>query len=267
MFAPQRAHRLTASSSYAEDEARREWRSAPSRRVRVHLQELLDRFVETRPDLAVLDAGCGSSPALALPPNARRTGLDVSARQLERNVELDEKILGDLQETRFPADRFDVILCWTVLEHLHDPRRALDNLVHALAPGGLLILGVPNVLSVKGLLTKLTPLQFHVWCYWAIHGSTVAGHDDVGPFPTFLRMAISPRSLRRYGARNNLTLLHIGTYEGGMQRRARARFGLTGTRWRVIRMGTLAATLGVIDPAATEVAAVMQKNAGAPRHG
>ena len=156
------------------------------------------------------------------------------------------------RSTRCPPGASTSILCWTVLEHLHDPRRALDNLVQALAPGGLLVVGFPNLLSLKGLVTKFTPLQMHVWFYKNVLGNQTAGEDDAGPFPTHLRISISPPGLHRYAVRNNLTMLHLRTYEAAMQRRERAGRGIVGVRWRILRAGTIAATLGVIDPAATE---------------
>jgi len=129
--------------------ASRDWISGPWANVHRRLQELLDQFVTDQRTLAVLDAGCGSSSAFSLPSSARRSGIDISARQLERNVELHERIVGDVQEHVLPAGRFNVVLCWDVLEHLRDPQRALDNLVQSLAPGGLLVIGLPNVLSPR----------------------------------------------------------------------------------------------------------------------
>jgi 2-polyprenyl-3-methyl-5-hydroxy-6-metoxy-1,4-benzoquinol methylase len=241
--------------------ASREWISAPWAIAHRRIQGRLDEFSADRATLVVLDAGCGSSSAFSLPSRAHRVGIDVSARQLERNLDLHERIVGDVQEHALPAGRFDVVLCWDVLEHLPDPHRALDNLVQALAPAGLLVIGLPNVLSPKGLVTKFTPLRFHTWFYRSFHGAPAAGHDDVGPFPTHLRMAISPARLRRYALGHDLALLHLGTYEGPMQRRARARLRVAGIPWRMLRAGTLAATLGAIDPAATDVVAVMQRSA------
>ena len=245
-------------------ESARAWRSGPATAVRDRVQELIDASAAAHTPLEVLDAGCGSSARFSLPASARRTGIDISPLQLERNHELDEKILGDVQEYRLPAGRYHLIICWTLLEHLPEPKRALDNLVAALAPDGLLVVGVPNVLSTKGLVTKFTPLKAHVWFYRKIHGSTVAGHDDLGPFPTYLRMAISSRGLQRYAERSGLAMPFLATYEGAMQRRARARFGVVGMRWRAIRAAIIAATLGTIDPAATEVVAVMQRSASPP---
>lgn len=41
------------------------------------------------------------------------------------------------------SDGYDVVVCEQVLEHLHQCRSALDELIRVLRPGGLLIVGVP----------------------------------------------------------------------------------------------------------------------------
>jgi 2-polyprenyl-3-methyl-5-hydroxy-6-metoxy-1,4-benzoquinol methylase len=41
-------------------------------------------------------------------------------------------------------NRYDVIFCTEVLEHLEKPHVALANLVAALNPGGILVLTVPD---------------------------------------------------------------------------------------------------------------------------
>jgi len=46
-----------------------------------------------------------------------------------------------------PAARFDLILLFQVLEHLDDPAAALAALAARLAPGGRMIIGVPNFAS------------------------------------------------------------------------------------------------------------------------
>jgi SAM-dependent methyltransferase len=44
-----------------------------------------------------------------------------------------------------PDGHFHLITAWQVIEHLRRPRAALAELVRALAPGGVLCVGVPNL--------------------------------------------------------------------------------------------------------------------------
>ena len=43
------------------------------------------------------------------------------------------------------SEKFDIVHCEQVLEHLDDPRGALETMKGCLAPGGFLTIGVPNV--------------------------------------------------------------------------------------------------------------------------
>ena len=63
-----------------------------------------------------------------------------------------------------------------------------------------MIICVPNVLSLKGIVTKYTPYKFHQWCNRKIlkWKST--------PFPTYLKMSLSPRALIKYAKKNNLNI-------------------------------------------------------------
>ena len=47
---------------------------------------------------------------------------------------------------------FDAVSLFDVLEHLHDPRKALDACVRLLRPGGIVFLYVPNYDSASRLL-------------------------------------------------------------------------------------------------------------------
>ncbi len=46
-----------------------------------------------------------------------------------------------------------------------DPARAALNQLEWTRPGGLLVIGVPNLWSLRGLITKLTPFWFHRLVY------------------------------------------------------------------------------------------------------
>jgi SAM-dependent methyltransferase len=52
---------------------------------------------------------------------------------------------ADLLRDDLPADRYDAIVCFSVLEHIADSRAAAQRLASALAPGGTLVCGYPMV--------------------------------------------------------------------------------------------------------------------------
>ncbi len=179
----------------------------------LELQAFLDRTLGRRRGLRVLEAGCGSSDHFDFGPDRHLTGIDISEKQLARNTALDEAIHGDLETFDFPEDAFDVIVSWNVLEHLNRPGTALDRLVPSLRPGGLMILGMPNPRSVKGLVTKLLPHALHVAYYRHVHGNRNAGRDDMGPFRTYMRRDISAPRLRARAARNGLEVVYEDVYD------------------------------------------------------
>jgi SAM-dependent methyltransferase len=171
------------------------------------LQEVVDRLSASKPFGRVLDAGCGSQLPLDLPQSVHLVGIDESAEALAKNENVDEAIVGDLVTYDFGKASFDAVLCWTVLEHLQRPEAAIQNLGRALRPGGLLIICVPNIWSVKGLITKATPHSFHVWVYKYLYGDREAGKPGRGPYRTYLKLAISPSRLTEIGRANGLELV------------------------------------------------------------
>jgi len=161
--------------------------------ARRRLQRFLDRSFELRPDDAVLDVGCGFVLPIDVPVDVRLVGLDADEEALAKNVNLDEAIAGDVAELTLAAEEFDMVVCWNVLEHLPNVRAALHNLTHALRTGGVLVVAVPDRSSLKGLITRLTPLSFHVWVYRRVLGSPNAGKPGFGPYRTYLVRDLTPR--------------------------------------------------------------------------
>jgi len=167
------------------------------------LAGIVEKAAARQPDgFSILEAGCGRLRHWAYPSQARISGVDISSRQLERNDFLDDKFLGDVQT--WETDRqWDVVVSVYVLEHVDDPRRALANMVEWTKPGGLLVLAVPNALSLKGLVTKMTPFGFHGWFYRNIYRRPHA------IFPTVMDFSITPANLRKQLADHEVVLEHF----------------------------------------------------------
>jgi SAM-dependent methyltransferase len=110
--------------------------------------------------LRILEAGCGNHWPLDLGGvEYALVGVDVDARALEirkRSARPGDEIrYGDLRNRDlFGAAHFDAIYNSFVLEHVDGAERVLENFAHWLAPGGLLILRIPDRDSVFGFVAR-----------------------------------------------------------------------------------------------------------------
>lgn len=95
----------------------------------------------------LLDVGCGSGRFL------RQMGLvgwQVAGIEFDAEAAAKARTVapivfeGDPADARFAPESFDVITAFHVIEHLPRPLPALRNMVRWLAPGGLIIVEVPN---------------------------------------------------------------------------------------------------------------------------
>lgn len=110
----------------------------------------------------ILEIGCSSGQTLAwlqtIYPHARTTGVDGHAPirdQIAANA--DEAIIHDLEQPLPELGTFDLILALDILEHLREPAAVLRGLAQHLAPGGRLIVSVPNIAHhsiLSGLLRR-----------------------------------------------------------------------------------------------------------------
>lgn len=133
----------------------------PSREAIAVAEGLLARITEWRRGQrlqapSILDIGCGTGLFLHL---AQEAGLRV------RGIELSESAVayarakygldvhhGTLKNAELPDESFDIVTMWHVLEHVPDPVEALRRVARLLRPGGLLLLGVPNIDSIEACI-------------------------------------------------------------------------------------------------------------------
>jgi SAM-dependent methyltransferase len=205
----------------------------------------------------VLDAGCGYKLPIDVPRGVHLSGIDNSPAMLEKNTNADELILGDIQSYPLPRDEFDAVICWWVLEHVPRPADALTNMSSTLRPGGLLVLGIPHIYSLKAFVTKITPYRFHVWVLRHIFGIANAGAPGVEPFPTYLRRDLAPARVKEIVSREQLIPVYSVTHRSGAEESLP---GPVRVVWNLVAAVARACTLGRWDPHSDEYVAIFRKS-------
>lgn len=106
------------------------------RRARATLAQRIDACAPAGP---VLDVGAGDGVLVAA---LRRRGRE--AVGLEREARPDGIRAGELVDFHEREGGWAAVVLWHVLEHLRAPAAAIDRACALLAPGGLLLVAVPN---------------------------------------------------------------------------------------------------------------------------
>jgi SAM-dependent methyltransferase len=227
------------------------------------VQILVDDMTKTGRTLRVLEAGAGSRSHIRLGANTELVGIDICQEQLDKNPELKEKILGDIQTFPLQPSSFDIIFCWDVLEHLKYPDQAVKNFLSAVREGGLIVLGAPVVNSMKGMITKYSPHWFHVLVYRHLLGNKNAGKPGFVPFPTFLKYSMSPRALQRFASENKLTVEYLDLYEEKVQVRIKKKHWTINVAYTALGALAKFITGGYLDPSITDFTIVLRKSTNA----
>lgn len=114
----------------------------------VFRSEGLNKIQNLKGKARVLDVGCGYGFFLKM---LKDEGFETYGTEISiKAAEYGQKKLGltisekTLRRTKFPANYFDVVTFWYVLEHLSKPRDELFEARRILNKGGLAIIRVPN---------------------------------------------------------------------------------------------------------------------------
>jgi SAM-dependent methyltransferase len=166
-------------------------------------------------ELSIYEAGGGSTSFLPLKVlrRAHVTVVDIDEDQIRNNTYAQEAILGDIQTHRFLPDRFDLIICYNVIEHVPDVEAALLGFCDALKRNGLILIGGPNPKSLSGIVTKYSPHWFHVWFYRYVRGITTAGLPGEAPFPTHFHPLVTLANLEAFARKYGLQVIYRKKYE------------------------------------------------------
>jgi ubiquinone/menaquinone biosynthesis C-methylase UbiE len=161
-------------------------------------RERINRGLGMLPDrryARALEVGYGAGAVqLALAPNVDELhGIDLDAEpdsvtQFLRARSVDSKLVrGSVYELPYPDNHFDLVVCFSVFEHLHEYPKGLNEVRRVLAPNGLFLLGMPSV-------NKLMEAGFHAIGFGDINDVHVTT-------PAQVEQAWSRAGLRRINAR------------------------------------------------------------------
>lgn len=118
------------------------WRAGQERRLQMILSAAQDHL-----DGQMLENGCGVGMYLEhLAPHVGSiVGLEYDPeRAHQAHARSPQVVIAAGEELPFLGLTFNVILSHEVLEHVRDDRRAIEEMVRALKPGGMILFFVPN---------------------------------------------------------------------------------------------------------------------------
>ena len=126
-------------------------------------KEIIDYILESKPlkETLILDIGCGRGEILKkLHGNGflNLFGIDFIPREIDWAIfkHLD---VEKLDENTF-SDKFDIIILSEVLEHLENPAMALRKASQALKKDGMIIITIPNSMSIWERFNYLITTNF-----------------------------------------------------------------------------------------------------------
>lgn len=154
----------------------------------------------------VLDVGCGSGATIAAiraacPPLDWAGGVELDATAASvAGAHCDQVWHGTVEAGAFydqiDPGSLDAILCLDILEHLADPWSTVKRLTPLLAPGGRLVVSVPNIRNWKFISGLVARGDFH--------------YRDAGLLDrTHLRFFVRSTAIE-LATCGGLTLLHAG---------------------------------------------------------
>jgi SAM-dependent methyltransferase len=179
-----------------------------------------------KPSARFLDVGCGYGGSLVA---AHRHGMQVHGIEIEQKalsgarallaerqihaMVTDDNVYG-ADFDRFPA--MDLIVCENVIEHVDDPRSFMRRMFDRLAPGGALVMEIPNGFALRSVASdphyalpflSLLPFQSARRVFDDVIGRDVCGDGysvgDYFPLPWYLDVIPPGLSVQRVRFRND----------------------------------------------------------------
>jgi SAM-dependent methyltransferase len=219
-------------------------------------ERLVDSLLPKHGLVRVVEAAAGDGRFAVRAPTYT-VGLRVLQAERPQRADLDERRDADLEHLELEQGEYHVAVLHNVLEHVDQPLAVVSVMHRALATNGILVVVSPNVVSLKGLVTRATPKVIRRWALQ--HLLNVASPEPVRYVHSF---SLRPQKLLAHARATGWTVEHLCIYEGWIQKSFRCRIGLLGPPWRLICALTRFLTLGVVTAEGSGLIAVFRKLEG-----
>lgn len=102
----------------------------------------------------ILDVGCGCGILHDLYPYLDIVGIDISHGMLRHHK--GKHLYASATDIPFPDASFDSVVCRSVLHHLHEPKKALEEIRRVLKPGGYVVFWETNKSWIAEIVRRIT---------------------------------------------------------------------------------------------------------------
>ena len=187
------------------------------RRSFAELLEALERLHPRRGRLLDVGPNVGTCLALARERGWEAAGVEINAaaaRHCREARALDVRD-GTLDDGPFPPASFGAVVMADVIEHLPDPRRALEQVRELLEPGGLVAISTPDVSGWAARLLQVKPVE-HLYYFEPATLRALLG-----------RAGLEPLEVLPYDRYKNLTAMTHSTTCGTLFQRLGPLFALS----------------------------------------
>ncbi len=162
------------------------------------------------PDTVILDIGAGAGIISEM--NFRGIAKEVYGvdpdNRVKHNLYLDFSFIGFGEDMKFfEDDKFDVVFCDNVLEHVERPLPFLKEVNRVLKVGGRFISKTPNRNHYMSLIARYTPTSFHKFY------NKLRGRQEVDTFPTYYKLNSCSQQTKQASG-TNFTISEIRFIEG-----------------------------------------------------
>jgi ubiquinone/menaquinone biosynthesis C-methylase UbiE len=148
-------------------------------------EETVARYLNAQPRQLVVDVGAGRTSHFArfrTDTSTRIVAVDASEEEVRHNADADEiRIANVVENLPFAANEVDLLVTRSVLEHLPDVRRFIENSARVIRPGGYCIHLFPSKFAPFALINQALPSRVSATLVHFVRPGT----ENVLGFPTF----------------------------------------------------------------------------------